>query len=296
MPRRAGGGAAHFALDIDGLNMGWVRSASGGNAVADVVVEPPDAAGLVNKHLGQVRYDDAEVVAGLDLHAAFYHWIGSSFSGTATRKDGSIVAVDFNYKEVAAKDFFQALVTEVTFPALDAASKDVGLLTVKLSPGYVRYRKGSGAKVSGTASKKAKQWLASNFRVELGDLPCDRVVAVDSFTCKVEPDESHGETRDIVRTPGRMEIPNLRLMIAATDADAWVDWHKSFVIDGSCGPDQELAGSLQFLTPDMKELARLDLSGVGIFRLATDDATADADTVAKVVVDLYCEAMDLTVG
>jgi hypothetical protein len=284
---------------MDGFNMGWVRSASGGNAVADVVAEPPDAAGLVDKHLGQVRYEDVEVTAGLDLHAAFYQWIGGSFSGAATRKDGSIVAADFDYKAVAAKDFFQALITEVTFPALDGASKDAGFLTVKLSPGYVRYRKASGEKVTGTASKKAKQWLVSNFRVELGNLPCDRVVAVDSFTCKVQAADSHGETRDIVRTPGRMEFPNLHLRIAATDAGAWVDWHKSFVIDGNCGPDQELAGSLRFLAPDLKTtLAQIDLVGVGIFRLATDDAptAAAADAVATVVADLYCERMQLSVA
>jgi hypothetical protein len=96
-----------------------------------------------------------------------------------------------------------------------------------------------------------------------------------------------------------MEFPDLHLRIAATDAGAWVDWHKSFVIDGNCGPDQELAGSLRFLAPDLKTtLAQIDLVGVGIFRLATDDAptAAAADAVATVVADLYCERMQLSVA
>ena len=43
------------------------------------------------------------------------------------RKNGAIIAGDFNYKEKSSRAISKAFITEVTIPALDGASKERGL-------------------------------------------------------------------------------------------------------------------------------------------------------------------------
>lgn len=74
----------------------------------------------------------------------FKDWVSSALSGTASTKSGAIVATDPSFREQARLNF-QAVVGGVTWPGLDAASKDAISVTVTLAPQSstfpARYRK-----------------------------------------------------------------------------------------------------------------------------------------------------------
>ena len=288
--------SGHFFFNLDGVKAGFLESAAGGDAVADVVAEPAKPGTLGKKHIANVRYEEIRIALGLDLDAALYEWIQASWAMSYARKDGSIVTGDATFQAKTELEFFQALVTETTFPALDAGSKDAGHMTVKLAPEYTRARKASG-KLTPPAARVQKKWLPANFRFELSGLDCSKVSRIDSFTIKqTAATDDLGERRDVLKEPAGVEFPNLRVTLAEVSAQTWHEWHEDFVIKGNCGDDQEKEGAIVLLAPDLKaELARITLHHVGIFALRRVPQTT-TQQVPRLVADLYCEQMVLHVG
>ena len=73
------------------------------------------------------------------------------------RKNGAVIAYDFNYKEQARREFFDAIITEIGLPRLDGASKDAVAFILKFRPKKMR---GSGLiGASGKPSQGTKQDL-----------------------------------------------------------------------------------------------------------------------------------------
>ena len=285
-----------FMFNLQGVACGFVRSAEGGDAVGDVVEEGPKSGAFTKKHIGQVRYDAVELSFGFDMKADVYEWIEASWKQNYSRKDGSVVVTDPSLQAVSAREFYHALITEVTIPDLDASSKDAAHLTLKFAPEYTRDVKASG-KVTATKTPAQKQFVASNFRFELDGLPGGRVGKIDSFTVKqpVVTDDV-GSVRDTPQEPGRIEFPNLRVTISELDAGPWSDWAQDFLVKGNNDDAHEKSGAIVFLSPNRKaELARINLHNVGIFALRRKAAPVGAQ-VAHVVADLYCERMEFAIG
>src|SRR5262249_21970075 len=159
--------AGKFALDLNGDFAGWVQSIEGGQATADVVVEKLGADLIQHKHIAGVKYDDITAIIGTGMSKSFYEWIQASIDHKVTRFDGAVITADFNHKEVARMNFFQALITEVGFPALDASSKDAAKMTVKFAPEYTRTVAKTGSAIKGEIGKgQQKKWRPANFKLE----------------------------------------------------------------------------------------------------------------------------------
>jgi hypothetical protein len=188
---------------------------------------------------------------------------------------------------------------ETTMPTLDAAGKDVARMTVKLSPEYTRAKAGSAVKApAGNDPRSQKRWTPANFRFEMTGLNGTKVNKIDSFTVRqATAEHSVGEQRDYEKAPGKLEFPNLRITLAASSAQTWVDWHDDFVIKGNNGTAQERSGAIVYLDPSRTvELGRVNLSNCGIFRLGQQKVEAGRESIARMVADLYCERMDLVVN
>jgi hypothetical protein len=120
----AGGNArvGKIGLNLGKVPAGFLSLAEGGSAVGDVVNEKVGP--FTRKHLAGVKYEDITINSGTGMSKGFYNWISSSVAGGAPQTDGSIVGADTNFKIFTETSFFNALISEVGFPALDAASKD----------------------------------------------------------------------------------------------------------------------------------------------------------------------------
>ena len=155
---------------------GWISSIEGGHATSDVVVEKLGADMIQHKHLAGVKYEDITVNCGTAMSKAFYSWIQASLDRKHARNDGAIITADYDQKEVGRLDFFHALITEVGFPALDAASKDAAKMTVKFAPEYTRMKRQDrrchrGADRQGRAEEVAALELPSQDRRSRSRLP-----------------------------------------------------------------------------------------------------------------------------
>ena len=152
-------------------------------------------------------------------------------------------------------------------------------MTAEFAARQVRW--GEGDTASAQPPGKAKEWLRSNFRVEIGGLPCDRVMRVDAFTWTCAPD-------------GAITVPDVRLVISRADLAAWEAAARRWFIDRDNRDRDEMTGRITVLAADGKdELAAIELGNVGLRKFSHDEV-GDAGGAFAVV--LYAEKLGLTVA
>ena len=296
MPGTRSFAAGNFAFQLDGVQCGFLKSVDGGDITAEVISEATGPSAFVKKHIGQPKYEDFAIQAGLSMGKQFYDWIAASWNMKYQRKNGAVTSTDFKLTPVSERQFFNALITEVTIPALDGASKEPAYITVKFAPEMIRNAKPTGT-VGKVTAEKQKAFVPANFRVEIDGLDCTKVSKVESFTVKqtVATDDI-GDARDHLKEPGKLEFPNLKITLAESTAKTWNTWFEDFVINGNNDESKEKSGALVLLSPDRKqELARITLHNLGIFALRRR-AVANDEAVQRVTAELYCERMELQVG
>lgn len=304
--------AGNFALELEGSSMGFFRSVDG-MAISSEVVEFQE--GGVNspwkkKHLGPVKFEEFLLQIDFGMEPPVYQWIAATFQGNFSRKSGAIRVADFNFRERARREFREALITEVTFPACDGSVKDPAYLGLKLKPEFIRELPGQGGIVEGNKKDpKAKRWIPSNFRLKIDGIDTLKVSRIESLTVKQKVTENAvGQDRLPELQGGQLIFPNVIVTLPESAAETWIDWHKRFVVDGNNGDDQEKGGTLEFLAPDLKTvLGTLRFFNLGIFRLTPDEpkeSTCDCDLCQKAAdaafkerprklkAELYCEHME----
>ncbi len=295
--RARGYAGAKYAIEIDGMIAGWVQSVEGGHATSDVVNEKT---GPPQKHIAGVKYEDITVNCGAGMSKAFYEWIKAAFDGQYARKNGVIVACDYDYREVSRLEWFNGVISEVGLPALDAASKDAARMTIKIKPEYTRTATAQGGARATLPKSQAvvqKKWLPSNFRLEIGGLDCRRVNKIEAIVLGQQAGNPAGQVRSYQQGQGNRAISNLVVTLPESDAAAWETWHKSFVISGKSGQGSQKTGQLAYLTPDLREtLFTLSFFNLGIFKITPDKMEAGSENIRRVKVEMYCEQMKFAYG
>jgi hypothetical protein len=266
---------------------------SGGNIKGEVATHQLGPDNIQKKHLATTVCEPFTLECGMGMSAGFYEWIRASFDKGHITKNGEIIAADFDYKAMHARTFQNAFISSVKIPDLDGSSKEPAYMTITLEPETIRYEKRGGEVIQGQIGTATKKWLCSNFKIEIGGLPCSRVAKCESFTWSqaVIKDEV-GAFRWATKHPAKVEVPNLKLSISMADIEPWRDWHEAFVIKGICSDADELDGSITFLGPDLKEeLATIELGHIGIISLEQGKQQANEEAVARFDVELYVEEM-----
>src|SRR4029079_1541286 len=103
--------AGNFALELDGVNNGFVRSIEGGDLAADVVSFTEGTDNFERKHIANFKYEDFTMQIGQSMGRPVYDWISDTFDKKYSRKNGAIIAADFNYKTRQRADFMDALIS-----------------------------------------------------------------------------------------------------------------------------------------------------------------------------------------
>ncbi len=160
-------------LEVDGVNLGWVGSVEGGNP-SEVEVEETGPDKVARKHLTTV-YAPITVTTDARTLPAFAALVKQSLDQPHTRKDGVVQITDDSSKIVSRLDWYNALVTEVGLPGLDASSKEPVKIVLKLAPVRTVVTKGNGS-VSGPSPTQAphQPWTLVTARFDFAGcgLPC----------------------------------------------------------------------------------------------------------------------------
>jgi hypothetical protein len=286
--------SGHFALRLDTSNASeitLVANADGGSVYADVISVFEAGLHFAHKHPGLPKYEAFEIPIGVAASTGLFDWVAGSWGANPEARDGAVLGVDFNFNIKSEVGFAGALVVETEIPALVAASKEAGHLTVRLQPEFIDVKTAAG-KLS-LIQAKQKLWRTANFRLKIDGLDCTKVSRIESFTVTRRVNVITSGSGEVSLIPDTVEFPNLKITLSTVSSPTWVDWHESFVVNGNNGDSFERGGAISFLSNDFKtELSRIDLHHLGIIRLASNPS----DGLARVTAELYCEEMVLGPG
>lgn len=284
-----------FSLDIAGYNVGYLKKFSGLAMEGDVATNdlgPGDKAAQT-KTITNFKWTGGKATVGIGMGHGMYTWIKQSFDRGHSPKDGQFTSADFDNKAQSVIQFYRALITGVTVPKLSGDSKDAAYFDIEFEPEEVKWSKGGGQVIQGKIGAKQKQWMCSNFSIEVGKLPTTRVASVDSFTwkCAIAADQI-GIFREPTKHPAKVTVPDLKLGISMADYQTWADAAKKWFVDGNHEEEHETTGRIVFLGPDMKkELGEINLERVGFKKFSKDDLEANSEKIARFSVELYIEKM-----
>lgn len=301
MPGKRAYVAAHFALDLDGEGaMGFLRSSDGGGLTTDIQTYQPGYDLSLWRQVGKPKLADISLVVGMGMSETFYDWISDFFNRTVTRKSGSIIGADFNFKERTRRSFTDALISEVQIPQLDGGSKDAALMTIKIVPEGMEFKTtDDGPKIDNTATDQNKQWHAANFRFTIDGFEDNfkRVTKIDQFTIKQQILKyPSGHRRTEICVPGRMEWPNITVYVPEVDAQPLVDQAYSRLIDYAKPGSGGMTGAIEFIAPDKSTLCTINLNGVDIVSAEPQKLDATAETIALTKLQIQVESMDFVYG
>lgn len=289
--------AGHFELAIDGhKSTAYLKSVDGGYVRASVLDEPIGPHNLHIKHMSTVDIEPFSVECGLSGANDILKWIQLSWRKEPARRSGQITHANFDLVKTYEHEFFDALITETTFPTLDGASKEAAYLKLKLQPERVISKQASGERISGQMGSKQKLWMCSGFRLNLDHINgCEYINKIDSFTIKQGVKKMYtGADRFPQIEPTKIEFPNLSGTISLQYADGILEWYKKYIVDGQHDKKAQTSGSLEFLSPDRADsLFKIQLYDVGIHHAQVLQSTANADTIKRVKFELYIGSMDI---
>ena len=287
-----------FALDINGENAGFLKKFSGLAMEADIVSNDLGPDNVQKKHVSNIKWTPGKASIGIGMGNECYQWIKAAFDKGYVTKSGALTSADFNYKAMSVQTFTNALITSLTVPKMSGDSKDAAYFDLEFEAEQVRWTKGGGEDIRGKVGPKQKAWLCSNFRVEMGGLPTNRVSSVDSFTwkCAVAADQI-GIHREPTKHPAKVTVPDLKFGISMADYQAWADAAKAWFVDGLHTEKNEMEGRIVFLDPNMKdELGEISLQNVGFKKFSKDDFEANSEKIARFSAELYVEKMDFKIN
>lgn len=287
--------AAHFKLEIgDDKNSGAIKSVEGGGVRVDVMTYQNGGNYDRLRQIGKPKFDDIKLMMGMSTSKTYYSWIEKFFTGQPDRRHGAIVAADFYYKERARREFQEAMISEITFPGVDANSKDALYMAISLAVEHIAFKAGSGGKFQPEIDSKRQQiWKASDFSFTLGGFDTKHVTKIDPITIKQKIVEHHmGGHRAPTKSPSQVDFPNVVFYIPESHAQGII--HRFMKNGGHHKPENPARmtdGALSYLSSDRKVLGTLHFNNTEIVSVTPDKSEASSENIKNVKIELFCESM-----
>lgn len=289
--------AGHFELVLDGhVSTAYLKSVEGGYVRAQAVDEPIGPANLRIKHSSVAEIEPMTIDMGVAGAGDVLRWIQSSWRKQFNRRNGQVTHATFDLKRAFEHEFYDALVVETSFPALDSSSKEAAFMKVKIQPERVVTRKASGGAVQGTLTSKQKLWTPSSFRLNIDGLDEMRHTnKIEALTIKQGVKKFYtGEDRFPQIEPTKIEFPNLVGTISLEFADKLLAWYDEYVVRGQNDVSAQKTGSLEFLTPDRKQtIFAINLYDIGLVHLQVLQSAGNSDQIKRVKFEMYVGRMDI---
>jgi hypothetical protein len=296
--------AGHFEVRIDGLEpTAYVKSVEGGWSRAVIADEDGRADPQRLKQIASVNIEPITVEFGLVGAKDMLKWIQKSWSrNDHHRRSGQLTYADFNMRTMFEHHFYEALITETTFPTLDGASKEDGYIKCKLQPeSVVTTALGTpGPRISSNLTPLQKMWTPAAFRFSIDGIDDMKYVnKIDSFTVTLETKKLYtGASRLPEIVPLSVKFPNITGTISLKYANKLLKWHKDYIRtqDGPGIKDSAAlkSGSIELLSPDRKQtILRINLFEVGLVYVGADPSKANEEQIKRLRFELYVHRMNI---
>lgn len=296
--------AGYFDLEVNNQQMtGHLKSVDGGMLKMASTNEPAGGSHLQQKHASAREVEPLSLEFGLSGAS----WALKAAEGVINRRQherysGAIVHTDPNFVEQYRYEFSEALMTEITFPKLDAKSKEVATLKAKLQPEIVSFKIGKGEKRRPGPVDKQKSWLSSAFLLEIEGLEEETKFAtsVEPLTVKIGAKAYQmGHVKHPVYNPTKLEMPKLSFTVPLVHAKKLLEWFNvtCFKEEGEADGRYERTGGLEFLDPThTKTVYSITFDGLGVENCQVVKADAHSSGTKLMKFDCYVTDMRLQVS
>jgi hypothetical protein len=291
--------AALYALELNGTPVGFARSAEGGDVVGRVGASDQGTPPVARKTIQGVIFEPIVVEVGADARPELYAWISATLQNTQARRDGRVVLLDYQRREQSALAWTDGLLTEITFPELDASSRDPGLLRLTITADAITHSTGGGGSYSSALFSSAKSgWTANGFRLSIsgmGNAPryAGWIAPITVRQAYVAPPAPGGG--GVTATVAGLDVGDLSVAVAQQHASELTDWHDDFVVQGMNAPSDERTATIEYLDATLTPVLAIDLTGIGIYRASAERQDGRIGAVARIRADMYCEELALRV-
>ena len=124
----------NFRVEIDGLTLGAFREVTGLSGDSTVVEyrDGSDAVRSVRKGPGLHTFPNITLKRGYTQNRELWNWRKNIVNGVADRRDGSIVLMDEERKDVLRWNFTAGWVHKIDGPTFNAKGNEVGMEMVEI--------------------------------------------------------------------------------------------------------------------------------------------------------------------
>ncbi len=286
-------GSRRFALELRGKIVGFLDDVSGG-PTHDAVLGPAIAGQPGQRQLGLVQPEDIRIVCGTGMSKAFYDWVaqGSNIARGVGRMDGAIVTIDAQGRVVSRLEWRDGLISEISFPVLDAAATAKAGLTIKITPEFTKNQAGDGSALAVT-HMASRTWLASNFRLKIHGLEeaCSRVSRIESLTITNSVKRHYvGTTRSYELEPVSSSPDDLEITLPESSAKGFRDWYETYMNDKRAAAVPK-SGTLDLLTPNLSStFFSLSFTQLQPYKMSVPSDRPGAE-IRKVKVIMGCQGI-----
>lgn len=124
----------NFRIEIDGIDRGGFREASGLDSTQDPVEYREGTEGLTARKLpGLNKFSNISLKWGTTEDAELWDWRKKNMDGKIDRKNGSIILMDDTGEEKVRWNFREGWPTKWTGPSFNATSNDVAIETLEIA-------------------------------------------------------------------------------------------------------------------------------------------------------------------
>lgn len=289
--------ATNLFLELDGAAVCLLRSAEGGNAFAEVLLEPPGPDLIARKRPGPPRFEDLVIsFAPSSDTKPLNSWIGDMLTKGPVSRNGAVAYADMNFNVAKRLEFVNASLSEITLPKIDAADSNIVAMTLRLTP-QSTHLSGGGGKAPSMLSSKTKSLRMNQFRFNVQGLEaaCGRIAKIESLSARRgAPSAAAGQDkfRQALPAGNVLDCSLVSITLPEPDAGPFYSWFDDMVLKGNAAAER--VGLLEWLDPTGKPSFSVQLGGLGIVRYAPAPAKLDGGMKAPMAqVDLYCQTMNV---
>lgn len=283
------GATAREILYLENTPMGFLSGRGGGLPFVEVQsvktgLEP--GKGIA----GTVKYEPLILEFGAGMPTSLYEWISDSLQLKPTRKSGYLAFVGFDGNEGGRLTFTNALISEVTFPALDGANKDVAAMTIALQPEFTQLFLSPGTPVKHALplGLKQKNWLSSNFRMAMDRIDLKGLMAVDAQSTRIRMSQGvAGQDKFPTSVPTGIENGTLVIAVREADSRQFLDWFNQLWGPNGNPNDPSLLrpATIDLMDPTLKNvMGSVRFNDLRVAKVAPE-TTGPSDAIRKVKVE-----------
>ncbi len=164
MALKAGYNVSNFMCTIDNGEPGYLSSFTAPTLETEKISQALGPGGETKQMHGNVKFGDPKLVVNMADAGPMWTVMESVLNKSCTEFQMAVILADQNYKAKRRIDMAGCLVKELSFPKLDAkdGKKHMEMTVTAVCEGAT-YAAGDNNVIKAALSKKAKNWLVSNF-------------------------------------------------------------------------------------------------------------------------------------